>query len=250
MYVSYLRPDSVHTSLLTTVVWMDTDLLHPTLYAGTQLPGGSDWKHYADVGTGDRTKLAAAFNSGFALRDTRGGWYSDGRTAQPLVAGGATLVIYKNGAVNVGRWGRDVRMTPSVASARQNLSLIVDHGHPVPGLATQNFRQWGATFGGGVLVWRSGVGVDANGGLLYAAGSGLSADSLARVLARAGAIRAMELDINHSWMTFDWFRSAPGTPYRVAPKKLLDNPYRSAYRYLIPDERDFFVLSLRHTAPK
>lgn len=245
MFVTYVRPDTIHTSLLTTVVWMDTKFVQPVLYAGTQLPGGSSWKHYREIPKGARQDLVAAFNSGFALKDTVGGWYSDGRTARPLERGAATLVIYRNGRVNVGQWGRDVRMTHDVVSARQNLSLLVDGGHPVRGLANENFRLWGATFGGGVLVWRSGVGVDANGGLIYVAGPGLSAYSLAQVLSRAGAVRAMELDINHSWMTFDWFKPAPGSNLLVKATKLLDNPYRSAERYLIPEERDFVAIFVR-----
>ena len=245
MYVAYVRPDTVHTSLLTTVVWMDTKLVHPVLYAGTQDPGGSNWRHYAQIGKGDLPDLVAAFNSGFQLKDTPGGWFSEGKFGKALVNGGATLVIYKDGTVDVGAWGRDVRMSPEVASARQNLSLIVRGGKPIPGLAKQDFRNWGATYGGDVLVWRSGVGVTADGGLLYAAGDGLSAFSLANILARAGAVRAMEMDINHTWMSFDWFKPAPGRPFGLAATKMLDNQYRTAYRYLTPDERDFLAVFLR-----
>ncbi len=245
MFVAYVRPDNVHTSLLTTVVWMDTKLLRPVLYAGTQLPGGSGWRHYALIPKADRSGLVSAFNSGFAMDDIKGGWYSEGRAAKPLLGGGATFVIYRDGTVDVGQWGRDVQMSGAVASARQNLTLIVDHGQTVPGLAQANFRDWGVTYGGAVLVWRSGIGIDRNGGLIYAAGNGLSAFSLARILARAGAVRAMELDINHTWMTFDYFRPNPGSEWGVKPTKMLDNPYRTPYRYLTPDERDFVALFLR-----
>src|SRR5205085_12105514 len=41
--VTFLRPDGVHTSLLTGVMWMDTKLLHAQLIPGTQVPGGSGW---------------------------------------------------------------------------------------------------------------------------------------------------------------------------------------------------------------
>ena len=58
---------------------------------------------------------------------------------------------------------------------------------------------WGATVGNTVFVGRSGVGVDRNGGLAYVAGPGLSAVTLAVLLQRAGAVRAMELATNRDW---------------------------------------------------
>ncbi len=41
-----------------------------------------------------------------------------------------------------------------------------------------------------------GLGVTADGALVYVGGSGLSIVDLANLLARAGAVRAMEMDIN------------------------------------------------------
>jgi hypothetical protein len=245
MYAAYVRPDDQHTSLLTTVVWMNSQLVHPVLYAGTQLPGGKGWKHYAEIPSNVRGSLVAAFNSGFDLKDTVGGFYDDGQTGKPLVAGGATFVFYRDGTSNVGQWGRDVHMTSNVVAARQNLSLIVDHGAPVPGIATEDFHKWGATYGGAVLVWRSGLGIDKRGDPIFAAGDALSAYSLARILARAGAVRAMELDINHTWMSFDYFKPNPKSSWGVDATKMLDNQYRTPYRYLSPDERDFVAIFLR-----
>ena len=51
-------------------------------------------------------------------------------------------------------------------------------------------------------MWRSGLGVTADGAVVYVAGPGLSALSLANLLVRAGAVRAMELDINTDWVDF------------------------------------------------
>jgi hypothetical protein len=42
-------------------------------------------------------------------------------------------------------------------------------------------RDRGATVGNQVLVWRSGVGVDRNGGLIHIAGPGLSVNQLAEL---------------------------------------------------------------------
>jgi hypothetical protein len=89
-----------------------------------------------------------------------------------------------------------------------------------------------------VLVWRSGVGVDANGGLIYAAGPDLSAVSLADVLVAAGAVRAMELDINAPWVSYYLYRPEPA-------QKLLPDMRHGPQRYLEPCERDFFAVFLR-----
>jgi hypothetical protein len=243
--VAYLRPDPVHTSLVAGVAWMDTTVLRGQLVAGTQSPGGSGWRWGADVARRVRPDLAATFNSGFLLADSGGGYYADGRTAAPLREGAASVVIYTDGTVTVGRWGADVSMGPNVASVRQNLSLIVNHGDPVAGLATDSLATWGATLGNSVLVWRSGLGVTRDGALIYAAGPGLSIESLARVLTRAGCVRAMELDINTDWVSFNSYRPRQGAPFGVAARKLLPTMVRSADRYLVPDERDFFAMTLR-----
>lgn len=248
MYEALLRPDSVHTSLVAGVVWMDPKLLRAVLVPGTQEPGGTGWKWQGEVPAGARAGLAAAFNSGFRMKDARGGWYTGGRTQVPLVDGAASLVIYKDGTATVGKWGRDVRMTPQVQSVRQNLSLIVDNGRPTPQLKSGSFRVWGATLGNQVLVWRSGVGVTADGALVYAAGPGLSIDSLASVLVRAGAVRAMELDINTDWVTFNFYGSDRHSPFGVSSAKLLPNMIRPSSRYLVLDERDFIAMFVRSKA--
>ncbi|MDP9242698.1 MAG: phosphodiester glycosidase family protein [Actinomycetota bacterium] len=247
MYESFLRPDRLHTSLLAGVVWMDTSLLNAELIPGTQVPPNGSWNPSGEVPRSQRNRLAAAFNSGFLLNDSRGGWYSQGRTGQPLRNGAASLVINKDGSATVGAWGRDVSMSPQVASVRQNLSLIVNGGRPVAGLGTNNFQIWGATLGNAVLVWRSGVGVTQDGALVYAAGPGLSVQTLADILARAGAVRAMELDINTEWVTFNFYAPRSGHPYGEHTSKLLAAMTRPSTRYLVPDERDFVAMLVPST---
>jgi hypothetical protein len=181
------------------------------------------------------------------MRDSRGGFYANGRTARTMVTGAATLVISPTGVPNVGQWGRDFQMGPTVAFARQNLSLIVDGGQPVAGIATDSSAKWGSTVGNRVYVWRSGVGVTANGALVYAAGDGLSATTLAGLLARAGAVRAMELDINSTWVDFfSYTPAAPGHPAaNVGVVKLLPDMRPSTNDYLTASSRDFVAIFRR-----
>jgi hypothetical protein len=138
-------------------------------------------------------------------------------------------------------------MGPGIASVRQNLSLLVDNGQLEPGLATDANGKWGGTVGNNVFVWRSGVGIDAHGGLVYVAGPGLSVASLAILLQRAGAVRAMELDINSDWVSaYTYQQTDPNNPYAVNGVKLLPAMERTDDRYLVPGERDFFALFAAH----
>jgi hypothetical protein len=245
VYVTALRPDTVHTGLATGVAWMDTTLVRGVLFAGRQLPGGA-WANEAPISPVERPSLVAAFNSGFQLGGSRGGYYAEGRTVRPLVDGAASFLIDGQGRPTVGAWGRDMHMSGSIASVRQNLSLIVDNGAPVDGLPTNVNGKWGATVGNRILVWRSGVGETANGALVYAAGNGLSVSSLARVLAAAGAVRAMELDINSTWTRFFSYDSPDQTqPAAVVGTKLVPDMRSAPTLYLEAETRDFFAFFSR-----
>jgi len=241
VYTTYFRPDSLHTSLVAAAMWMDTTLLKAALIPGLQEPGGPN-PYGGEVPMDQRASLVAAFNSGFKINDSRGGYYNFGQQIRPLVNGVAALVIDSTGRASVGLWGRDFTLTPNVATVRQNLALLVDGGQLVPGLAQDSNSKWGATLGNNLFVWRSGVGTDASGALVYVAGPGLSVESLAILLQRAGAVRAMELDINTSWTSAFTFDQFGYSPTQVRGKKLLDSMSRSEDRYLVPGERDFFAL--------
>ena len=97
--------------------------------------------------------------------------------------------------------------------------------------------------GNRVLVWRSGVGVRRDGAVVYAAGNGLSVASLAAVLADAGAVRAMELDINSEWTRFFTYDSPPSAaPGDIAGTKLTPDMRSSPNLYLESETRDFIAL--------
>ncbi len=242
VYTTFFRPDAVHTSLVAGAMWMDTTLLKTELVPGLQQPGGPS-PFGGQIPTDQRPAVVAGFNSGFKLDDSRGGYYNFGHEFKPLVNGVASLVIDSTGKASVGAWGRDFVLSPYVQTVRQNLALLVDGGQLVPGLASDANTKWGATVGNNVFVWRSGVGVDANGGLIYVGGPGISVDSLATILQRAGAVRAMELDINSAWVTAYTFRQGdPVNPAIIHGVKLLPNMERPEDRYLVPGERDFFVV--------
>jgi hypothetical protein len=208
VYETTLRPSAIHTSFVVGVAWMDTKLLKATLYSGSQIPGGGPFSHTAPISPTDSGTLVAAFNAGFLTADSKGGYYTDGRVIVPLRTGAASFVVYKDGASTVGQWGRDVTMTPDVVSVRQNLNLLVDNGLVVPGAYSANSLQWGATLGNRDFVWRSALGVTSEGALIYVGGPGLDIADLANILVRAGAVRAMELDINTDWVNYSTYQPA------------------------------------------
>jgi Phosphodiester glycosidase len=181
------------------------------------------------------------------MQDAHGGFYLEGRTQVPLRSGAASIVIDTNGRVNVGAWGTDVGMASGVRAVLQNLVLIVDHGKTAPAATYGDAHIWGATLKSATVVPRSGIGVTASGALVYVAGPALTARSLAESLQRAGAVRAMSLDINPEWVTFNFYSHPnPADPTSVQGAKLYPEMYRSATRYLGPtnESRDFFEVSL------
>jgi hypothetical protein len=246
LYETTLRPDAVHTSYVVGVAWMDTRLLKATLYSGSQIPGGGPYTHSAPIEPAAAGSLVAAFNAGFLMSGADGGYFTDRKMIIPLRNGAASFVVYRNGSSTVGQWGRDVTMTPAVASVRQNLDLLVDNGQPAPGLNAADTTQWGATLGNRVYVWRSGLGVTADGALVYVGGPGLNIIDLADLLARAGAVRAMELDINTDWVNFSTYQPSPGSSLAspVNGSELLANMTGTSGRYFEPWwARDFITMS-------
>ena len=244
VYEAFLRASTAYTSQVAGVAWMDATVLHAALYSGSYIPGGGPWKLTAPIGTAEAQTLVAAFNSGFRMQDAGGGFYTQGQVVVPLRAGAASIVIFRDGSMTVGEWGRDVTMTPDVVAVRQNLRLLVDHGAPARDLS---MGAWGATLNNNLAVWRSGLGVTAKGAIVYAAGPALDVPSLARLLQAAGAVRAMELDINTDWVNMSAYNPAPPdtTASGANGQTLLSTMAGGAGRFFSPSwNRDFFTMSL------
>jgi hypothetical protein len=133
-------------------------------------------------------------------------------------------------------------MSADVVSVRQNLALIVDHSQPAPDLVTDRSHKWGTYNSQLQYTWRSGIGIDAQGRLIYAAGRKMSITELATALVDAGAVRAMQLDIHDGVVTFNWFRQQGD---RTVGSRLMASMTRPADRFLAPDWRDFFALEAK-----
>jgi hypothetical protein len=241
--VASVRPDGKHTSFVVGVMRMDPELVRGELHPGTQDPGGR-WHASTSLTAAARKGIAAVFNGGFKLSDPSDpGYYSEGRTVAPLVDGAASLVLHKDGTADVGAWNRDVRMTPDVASVRQNLQPLVDDGQVSPTCATGGQKQWGSTIGQQAYIHRSGFGVTGTGAMIYVGGPALSVCSLGRILQDAGVVRGMELDINPTWVSGAYFHILPnGKPkgFKLFPDERVDPQH-----YFSPSSRDWFAWYLR-----
>jgi Phosphodiester glycosidase len=236
--VATFRPDPNYPQMVAGVAWIDSTRAWLQLYPGRYEPPNSG-NAVAEVPPQLRAGLLATFNSGFKLEDDGGGFVAFGHVYAPLRDGQATLIRYRNGTADVVSWNGGPSPGPTVEFARQNLPLIVDGGQLNPNI--QDGSQWGATLGNAVRVWRSGVGVDARGNVIYAAADNQTAQSLAQILQRAGAVRAMELDINSEWVTFNFFATWGAS----GAQRLLPDMTRDATRYLTPDDRDFVAVYAR-----
>jgi hypothetical protein len=131
-------------------------------------------------------------------------------------------------------------MTSDVVYVRQNLKPLIQGGVVASNLDSDVQGTWGVTVGGGLAVWRSGIGVTAAGDLVYVGGNALTVSALADVLHRAGAVTAMQLDINTAWVSYMYYTHPTSTP---VPHKLV--PFqRPVARYLSPVSRDFIAAYL------
>jgi hypothetical protein len=250
IYEAFVRPDPIHTSYVVGVAWMDPTLLKAQLYSGSIIPGkGGPFKYSAPITAANSKNLVAAFNAGFRMQDANGGYYTDGQTIYPLRYGAASVVIFKDGTMTVGRWGAaGLNMNNQIASVRQNLDLIVNDGHEVRGLTATNAIRWGKTLGGTFNVWRSGLGVTKTGALVYVGGPALSIGDLASVLVRAGAVRGMQLDINTDWVQYSTYMGSLNTAITGGNgTKLLSSMNSPPSRYFATWwSRDFFTMTLRN----
>ncbi len=241
-----LHPDAERPYANAYLVKIDPRYVNFHLVAGTKDPASITGIH----GTGMiptsrsvRKRVLAAFNSGFYSRDGHYGVMVDSKLYLPPKTGLATVALYSDGRVALDSWGK-ILPSPKMVSFRQNLPLLLNRGRLNPNIKNQKY--WGVTVGNAIRVWRSGLGITGSGKIIYAAGYPLSARTLALALQASGCIRAMELDVNSYWTTFNFYqwvtRNGSG---RLMGTKLAPTMQRSANRYLTPDTRDFFYLTLK-----
>ena len=182
------------------LLWMDGGRLRFRYVPGTSVPEGGPATAADNTPSAWLSRMVAGFNSGFLLKDHAGGYYYLGHTVAPLRPGYAAFEISKSGALTVGVWGRDLRMSPNVLVVRQNLRPLVDHG-VAQASSADGPGTWGLAINHAPLVNRSALGRLPNGSLIFAYGASVRASTLAASLVRAGVTEAVMLDMNLTWPT-------------------------------------------------
>jgi hypothetical protein len=244
--VATFRSELDYPRIVAYVAWFDHTRTAGAYYPGRYEPPSAALRGPMMVPQDQRWRLLATFNGGFTHDDGDNGSTDNGRTNEPLKDGNATLIGYRNGRIGIVKWSGGPNARPDVAWARQSLVPIVWDGRLNPLLNTDpNSPQWGYTLGGVTRVWRTGVGVDRHGNLIYAVADDQTVITIAKILQHAGAVRAMEFDINPEWHTLITYSHQHG----LDPKMVEPQPMQPANRYLVPDDRDFIAIYRRLPGP-
>ena len=221
----------------------DQQLVGLVLHSGTVDAGTAGWRYGPTIAGRERGHLIAAFIGGFRLDTGAGGFESDGRTGSPLRAGLGSVVTYVDGYTDIGSWKRELPAPGrGVVSVRQNLTLLIDRGAIAP--TVDCLACWGATLGGVSDPARSGLGITADGRLVWAGGEHLSVGQLAGAMLGAGVVRAVELDINPEWVAAYVYGHRGGTG-PLAPVPIVPAQPGVPGQFLVPYSRDFFTIVAR-----
>ena len=246
MAETFVRPDPSRPFAYVTLAQIDMSAMSLGVVAGTSQPGGpignfGPGKIPADILNSGN--LVAAFDGGFQYRDGEYGMIVDGRTYVPLKQDVGTLVGYKSGGLRIINYtGQD--LGTNVDFVRQNCPLLVENGQVFAANET-NKKLWGRTFNSDIYTWRSGIGLTQNGNLIYAVGNNLSPETLAIALKDAGAINAIQLDINPFWVRFNIFK--PNGFGGYATSTLTKDLKDGSKAYLTSYSKDFFYLYKRQS---
>ena len=219
--------------------WMRTAATVLGLYPGYEGPGTTSLPRGPEsVPSSGLGRLLATFNSGFYEHDGAAGFFTNHTLYFPMVKGLATVIRYTNGTVGITQWAGGPRPGPTVLMARQNLALLVSNSVATP--RTADNYAWGLTLHGVPTVWRSALGIDKNGNLVYAAAPAQSAASMAQIMVQLHCVRAMELDINPEWPIFVTYAG----PDARGPALDVPNPNQIPNRFLYSSTKDFFAVFL------
>jgi hypothetical protein len=241
--VTTFRTELAYPRIVAYVAWFDHARTALGFYPGRYEPPNAPIRGPMSVPHQERWRLLATFNGGFTYIDGHNGSSINGLSYEPLKDGLATLIGYRDGSLDIKTWTGGPNAGSAVAFARQSLPLIIEGGRLSPAL--NNSSEWGFTLGNAVRVWRTGVGIDRRGNVIYAAANDQTVTTLARILQRAGAVRAMQFDINPEWPTMITYTHQNG----LQPLKIVPNDQQPATRYLVPDDRDFFAVYRRIPGP-
>jgi hypothetical protein len=244
-FKTFLQPDDQRPYVVVGVVAFDLSRIQLHYQLGLLEPDVPD-KHLStgQISSADLKPgiLLAAFNGGFKTLHGHYGIFVDGVEMIPPIDKMGTIAIYQDGSVRIGEWGTDLNYTPDLVVFRQNCPLMVHNGEINPLVYNNSVNDWGGTFSGNIITFRSGIGISQDGEtLFYFAGNGLNMPALAKAMLDAGSYQAMQLDINSYYVLFTKFefRDDRWTADPLLPKDMVDN----LDRFLSVYPHDFFYIT-------
>ena len=219
------------------LLWMDASRLRFRFVPGWKVPEGGP-RLPADTRPSTWvSRMVAAFNGGFMLKDHIGGYYYAGRTVSALRAGLGTFTITSAGRIAVGAWGRDLRLTAHTVVVRQNLPLLVD-GFRARTSPSDTPSTWGVANGGLWTANRSALGQLADGSVVYAFGANVRPSEMAAAMVAVRARVAMVLDMNKSWPGGFTYHHSRG---KVVGRGIQRGIWHQPSVYFAPFTKDFVV---------
>lgn len=237
MAKTFIRPDADRAYAIAYLVKIDMHKLGIGAEAGTYYPGGGRGPGIVPKNIQASQDLLAVFNGGFQKKDGEYGMVVGSKTYVPLKINMPTLVLYKNGnATFVTYTGQT--FASDAAALRQNGPYLIENGVITP-YVEQGNDTWGRTITNNMYTWRSGLGITKKGNLVYAAGNSLIPQTLAKALQKAGAVNAIQLDINPPWVRFIQYQSIGNGQYSFTP--LLPS-MQGGREYLKGYNKDFFYI--------
>lgn len=246
-YRTFIQPDPKRPYTVMAVVAFDltkTKLGFVLGFDEPSLKGGPKGNGLIPVEDDRPGTLLAAFNGAFKAQHGSYGAMSAGIVALPAKKGLATVVIYKDGSVKIGEYGKDITSLENAAAWRQNCSLIIENGQINPLVNNDSAEFWGANLNGETVTWRSGLGISPDGKTLYYfAGPNMMMSVMAAAMQAVGVKNSMQLDINNYWVHFIAVRDPKG---QNVPEGLFPDDMKADLgRYLSKYSRDFFYVALK-----
>ncbi len=246
-YRTFIQPDPKRPYAVIAIVAFDLKKTKLNFILGTEEPslkGGPKGNWLIPAADAQPGNLLATFNGGFKGQHGTYGAMSDGTVALPPHKGLATLVIYKDGRVDIGEYGKDITSLENTLAWRQNCSLIIENGQVNPLVHNNSAEFWGANLNGETVTWRSGAGISADGSTFYYfAGPNMMMPVLAAAMQAVNVKAGLQLDINNYWVHFTAIRNQGGSnkPEGLFP----DDMKTDIGRYLQKYTRDFFYVALK-----
>lgn len=249
LYKALVHPDARRSYAAVALVALDLERVELHAIPGFAEPASTVLHRSQRPGVvpdSDTASLVAAFNGGWQAVHGHYGMMVDGATLLPPRPRACTIAIYKDGAVRIHPWSELSSTEPEMAAYRQTPPCLVQGGVVHPGLAAELTTNWGAAIDGQTVIRRSALGIDASGTVLfYGMGDGLTAGSIARALAAAGAVDVAQLDVNGVYPRFLLYGHAGDGSAKVSEPLIPGMLYKPTEYVGAPEYRDFFYVTRR-----